>query len=362
MPKIDQLLKIVKQANASDLHLNVGTVPIVRVNGQLEKTRTNKLTEESIRQLIYEILTDSQIKQFQKTGDLDFSYGLTDLARFRLNIYRTFHGIGAAIRLINEDITDLRTLGFSDSLARLTENKSGIVLVTGPTNSGKTTTLAAMVDNINTHFSRHIITLEDPIEIVHENKNSLISQRQIGLHSDSFPKALRAALREDPDVILVGEMRDTETISLAITAAEVGLLVLGTLHTRTAATTINRIIDVFPPEQQQQTRIMLADTLMGVVSQQLVRKADGSGRTVAFELLIRTTSLVSQIRDAKTHQIPTTIQTGRKQGMQLLDNHLRELTETGIITTEEAMRIATEPSQFMASSNTGKLVQELTQV
>jgi twitching motility protein PilT len=364
MPKIDQLLKIVKEADASDLHLTVGSVPIIRVNGQLEKTRAKVLTDEAVRQLVYEVLTDSQIRAFEKTGDLDFAYGVPGLARFRVNIYLTYMGIGAAIRLIPDNRRDLIALGFTEAVTRLAEQKSGIVLITGPTNSGKTTTLAAMVDHINTHFSRHLITLEDPIEYIHTNKNSLISQRQIGLHSANFPMALRAALREDPDAILVGEMRDTETIQLAITAAEIGLLVLGTLHTRTAAGTVDRIIDVFPPAHQQQIRIMLSDTLIGVVSQQLVRRADGAGRTVAFELLTRASSLGNLIREAKTHQIPTAIQTGRKQGMQLLDNHLRELVDKGIITSGEAMRVATDPAQFAIAqapspmNKTGKVATE----
>jgi twitching motility protein PilT len=353
MARIDQLLKIVKDAGASDLHLTVGSVPVVRVNGQLEKTRSRELSPESLKQLIYEIISDSQIRQFEKTGDLDFAYSVDSVARFRINVYQTQSGIGSAIRLIPDKILDLVTLGFSDSVVYLSESKSGIVLITGPTNSGKTTTLAAIVDHINVKFSKHIITLEDPIEYMHINKNSLIAQRQIGLHSQSFPLALMAALREDPDVILVGEMRDMETISLAITAAEVGLLVLGTLHTRTAASTIDRVIDVFPPTQQQQIRIMLADSIMGVVSQQLVRRADGRGRTVAFELLTRASSLGNLIRESKTFQIPIAIQTGRKQGMQLFDNHLRELIDQGIITADEAMRVATEPSQF-AGIKTGK--------
>jgi twitching motility protein PilT len=365
MAKIDQLLKIVKEANASDLHLTVGSVPIIRVNGQLEKTRAKSVSDEAIRQLIYEVLTDNQIRAFEKTGDLDFAYGVPGLARFRVNIYQTYGGIGAAVRLIPDKICDLINLGFTEAVTKLVEHKSGIVIITGPTNSGKTTTLASMVDHINTHFSRHLITLEDPIEYIHSNKNSLISQRQIGLHSQSFPMALRAALREDPDVVLVGEMRDTETIQLAITAAEIGLLVLGTLHTRTAAGTVDRIIDVFSPAQQQQIRIMLADTLIGVVSQQLVRRADGSGRTVAFELLTRASSLGNLIREAKTHQIPTAIQTGRKLGMQLLDNHLRELVEKGVILAEEALRVATDPGQFTGpaatapASKTGKIAAEM---
>ena len=358
MARIDQLLKIVKDAGASDLHLTVGSVPVVRVNGQLEKTRSKELTSDSLKQLIYEIMADPQIRQFEKTGDLDFAYSVPDVARYRINVYQTQSGIGSAIRLIPDKIIDLASLGFSEAVERLSENKSGIVLITGPTNSGKTTTLASMVDHINVKFSRHIVTLEDPIEYMHTNKNSLISQRQIGLHSQSFPMALRAALREDPDVILVGEMRDMETISLAITAAEVGLLVLGTLHTRTAASTIDRVIDVFPPAQQQQIRIMLADSIIGVVSQQLVRRADGKGRTVAFELLNRSTSLGNLIRESKTFQIPIAIQTGRKQGMQLFDNHLRELIDHGIITADEAMRVATDPLQF-AGIKAGKASVEM---
>jgi twitching motility protein PilT len=347
MAKIDKLLKIVKAADASDLHLDVGSVPMIRINGALEKTHHRILATEDIKQLTYEILTDSQIKQFEKTGDLDLAYGVDNLGRFRLNVYRTHRGMAIAVRLIPEEIMDLKTLGFGEPTMRLAENKSGLILVTGPTNSGKTTTLAAMVDHINTNFSKHIITLEDPIEYIHTNKNSLISQRQIGLHSESFVSALRAALREDPNVILVGEMRDIETISLAITAAEVGLLVLGTLHTCTASATIDRILDVFPPEKQQQIRIMLADSLLGVVSQQLLKRADGDGRVLAYELLLRTTSISNMIRERKTYQIPTSIQTGGKQGMRLLDNHLRALVDTGIVTAHEAMKCAVDPSRFL---------------
>ena len=217
MAKIDQLLKIVKQANASDLHLATGSVPMVRVNGRLEKTHHHRLPTENIKQLVYEILSDTQIKAFEKSGDLDIAYGIDGLARFRINIYKMYHGLAAAIRLIPDELFDLADLGFSPTVSKLTESKSGLVLVTGPTNSGKSTTLASMVDYMNTRFARHIITLEDPIEYVHENKNSLISQRQIGQHSESFATALRASLREDPDVILVGEMRDTETIAAALT-------------------------------------------------------------------------------------------------------------------------------------------------
>jgi len=346
MPKIDQLLAIVKKADATDLHLAAGSVPMIRAGGQLEKTSHKRLSSDAIRGLLFEVLTDKQIRQFEETGDLDFAYSIPGVARFRVNIYKMISGIAAAVRLIPEEIHSLTTLGFGETVSQLAEHRSGLVLVTGPTNSGKSTTLAAMVDHINTHSSKHIITLEDPIEFVHESKNSLVSQRQIGLHSDSFAAALRASLREDPDVILVGEMRDTETISLAITAAETGLLVLGTLHTCTAAGTIDRIIDVFPADQQQQIRIMLADTLRGVVSQQLLNRADGSGRIVAFELLLSSASVRNLIRDARSHQIPSVIQTGRKLGMRLLDGHLRALVDSGQITAEEAIRVANEPAEF----------------
>ncbi len=346
MPKIDQLLKIVKEANASDLHLAAGTGPIVRVNGRLEKTRHKKMTSEQIRTLVYEILSDEQIRRFEKDTDMDVSYGVPGIARFRINIYHSYHGVAAAIRLIPDDIFSLQTLGFCDHIAKLAESRSGLLLVTGPTNSGKTTTLAAIIDHINTSFSRHIITLEDPIEYVHENKNSLITQRQIGLHARSFASALRSALREDPDVIMVGELRDTETISLAVTAAEVGLLVMGTLHTCTASATVDRIVDVFPPEQQSQIRVMLADSILGVVSQQLLSRADGRGRTVAYELLTRTGSVANLIREGKSYQLPTVIQSSRKRGMRLLDNHLKALVDSEMITAKEAVRAAVDPSQF----------------
>lgn len=346
MARIDKLLEIVRSADASDLHLVGGSVPMVRVRGQLEKTHHRRLSSDDVKQLIYELLSDEQIDAFEENGDLDFAYGIPGAARFRLNIYRTYEGIAASIRLIPQNILTLDELGFSDAVSRLAETKSGLVLVTGPTGSGKTTTLASMVDHINTNFSRHVISLEDPIEYIHHDKNSLVSQRQIGMHARSFASALRAALREDPDVILVGEMRDLETISLAVTAAEIGLLVMGTLHTNTAAATVERIVDVFPSEAQSQIRIMLADSLVGIVAQQLLRRADGYGRVVGYELMLQTTPIANMIRERKTFQIPTAIQTGSKQGMQLLDNHLRELVENGIVTPGEAMRFATSPAQF----------------
>ena len=354
MAKIDELLRIVKDFNASDLHLAAGEQPMVRVNGQLSTARHKKLSSDNIKQLMYEILSDDQIRRFETQMDLDFAYSITNVARYRINLYHSQNGVGAAIRLIPEQVMDLGTLGFSEKISQLAQSKSGLFLVTGPTNSGKFTTLAAIVDFINTHTSKHVITLEDPIEYVHQCKNSLVTQRQIGLHSLSFTQALKAALREDPDVILVGEMRDVEIISLAVTAAELGLLVLGTLHTDTAAGTLNRIIDVFPNEQQQHIRIMLADSLIGIVSQQLIRRADGSGRIVAYELMIRNTSIANLIRESKVHQIPTAIQTGRNQGMRLLDNHLNALIESGLITAQEAVKVATDPGPFLNRVETTK--------
>jgi len=346
MPKIDRLLDIVKSANASDLHLVSGSVPIIRVDGRLEKTRHRHLSDDEIRQLLYEILTDDQIREFEKSGDIDLAYGIEGMARFRVNVYNTYTGAAAAIRIITARPLGLDALGFSPAVAELAENKSGLILVTGPTNSGKTTTLAALVDHINTQYSKHIITLEDPIEYVHTSRNSLISQRQVGLHSETFASGLRAALREDPDVVLVGEMRDIETIGLAVTAAEVGLLVMGTLHTNSASSTVDRIIEVFPVDQQQQIRVMLADSLGGIVSQQLLHRSDGVGRVVAYEMMVRTTSIASMIRERKNFQIPTAIQTGGKQGMQLLDSHLKKLVEEGTVTAEEAMKFSADPSKF----------------
>ncbi|MFZ1947046.1 MAG: type IV pilus twitching motility protein PilT [bacterium] len=351
MPRIDKILQIVRSAEASDLHLIGGSAPLVRMHGQLERTRHRTLPNEEVKHLIYEILSDDQIHRFEKTGDLDMAYGVEGLGRFRVNVYKTHAGIGVAIRIIPDHPPGLAALGFSQTVAGLAESKCGLVLVTGPTNSGKTTTLASMVDHINVTSSRHIVTLEDPIEYIHTNKNSLVSQRQIGLHSESFTTGLRAALREDPDVVLVGEMRDLETIALAITAAEVGLLVMGTLHTRAAAATVDRIIEVFPVEQQQQIRVMLADSLKGVISQQLPKRADGRGRVAAYEMMVQTNSIASLIREQKTFQIPTAIQTGRKQGMQLLDNHLMELVEAGTIAPGDAMKCANDPARFTEAAS-----------
>ncbi len=351
MARIDKILQLVKDADATDLHLASGSPPIIRKLGDLEGTSHKPLTSKQVEGLLYEIISDEQIREFEKRGDLDVAYGAGDLGRFRINIFRREGGIGAAIRMIADSLLTLEELSIPDAVIETISKKSGLILVTGPTNSGKTTTLSAVVDYINRHFCKHIVTLEDPIEYVHENINCLITQRQIGAHTESFGQGLRAALREDPDVILVGEMRDTETISLALTASEVGLLVLGTLHTSSASQTVDRIIDVFPPDQQPQARVMLADSLQAVVSQQLLKRKDANGRIMACEIMTRTTAMSTLIRDGKSHQIPGMIQTGRKHGMRLLDDRLSTMIDTGLINASEALRVANDPSRFLEAAN-----------
>lgn len=346
MPRIDAYLRIMQQAGASDLHVGDGYAPILRLHGALEPSAHRALTAEEVRILVYEMLTDGQIQALEEAGELDFTYTLPDVARFRVNAYRKHEGMAAAFRIIPNRIPTLDDLNFPASLKKLLEARSGLVLVTGPTNSGKTTTLAAMVDHLNEQRAHHILTLEDPLEFIHKNKNCMINQRQVGQHSRSFASALRAALREDPNVILVGEMRDNETISLALTAAETGLLVLGTLHTRSAAQTISRITDSFPANQQDQIRMALSETLVGICSQQLLRRADGAGRVAALEILVRTPAIGNLIREGKMPQINNQLVTGRSLGMQKLEHHLKELVSAGIVTLEEASAHAENPSEL----------------
>jgi twitching motility protein PilT len=352
MPRIDAFLKVMRDAGASDLHIGDGYSPILRLHGVLEPAKHRVLTTEEIRILLYEMLADAQIRELEEAGEIDVMYAVPGVARFRVNIYKKHEGLGAAIRIIPGKIPTLDGLGFPDTLKKLLSHKNGLILVTGPTNSGKTTTLAAMVDYLNDNTNQHIITLEDPLEFVHTNKNCLINQRQIGHHSRSFAKGLRAALREDPNVVLVGEMRDNETISLALTAAETGLLVLGTLHTKSAAQTVNRIVDVFPSSQQDQTRMALSEVLVGVVSQQLAKRADGQGRVAVLEIMVRTPAIANLIRESKAQQINTAIITGKQLGMQKLENHLRELVAQKVITSEEAAIHAENPAEFLVARPT----------
>ena len=340
MAKIDAFFKAMFEQGASDMHLSVGAPPILRISGTLKKIDYPPLTDAVLRPMLYEILSERQIELFEKKSDLDFGYGAPGIARFRANYYLKQNGIAAAFRIIPFKIKTLDELNAPDTFKNMCEYKIGLVLVTGPTGSGKSTTLAALIDFINSECPDHILTLEDPLEFIHEPKKSMISQREIGGHTESFTAALRAALREDPDVILVGEMRDLETIQLAISAAETGHLVFGTLHTNNAPKTVDRIIDVFPADRQAQVRTMLAESLRGVISQQLLRRADGNGRIAAYEILVATPAVRSLIREQKTFQIGSSMSTGRKEGMQTMDQNLQELVQKGLVTIPEALKYA----------------------
>ena len=346
MAKIDALFKMMKEQGASDLHLSTGAPPIFRLHGEMSRLQFKALGHEELTAILYEILTEKQRADFEAKKDLDFAYAIAGLARFRGNMLMTHRGIAAVFRIIPSKILSADDLKLPEGVRKMTHLKKGLVLVTGPTGSGKSTTLAAMIDLINSTRKEHILTLEDPLEFIHENKESLINQRQIGEHSESFTASLRAALREDPDVILVGEMRDLETISLAMSAAETGHLVFGTLHTNSAAKTIDRIIDVFPKDSQEQVRAMLSESLKGVVCQQLLRTADGKGRVAALEIMVGNPAIGNLIREGKTFQIPSIIQTAKRDGMQLMDQHLLDLLKTRLIAAEEAYRCAADKKQF----------------
>jgi twitching motility protein PilT len=346
MAKIDALFKMMKEQGASDLHLSSDNPPIFRQHGEMVRLQFKSLSHEELIPILYEILNDEQRAQFEATNDLDFAYAVPDLARFRGNIMMTHRGVAAVFRIIPAKILSADQLNLPEGVRRMTNFKKGMVLVTGPTGSGKSTTLAALIDLINATRKEHILTLEDPLEFIHENKQSLLNQRQIGAHTQSFASALRAALREDPDIILVGEMRDLETIQLAMSAAETGHLVFGTLHTNTAAKTIDRIIDVFPKESQDQVRTMLSESLKGVVCQQLLKTSDGKGRVAALEIMLGTPAIANLIREGKTFQIPSIIQTAKKDGMQLMDQHLLDLLKTKQVNPEEAYRCAVDKKMF----------------
>ncbi|MCS6837506.1 MAG: type IV pilus twitching motility protein PilT [Bdellovibrionaceae bacterium] len=338
MASIDELLKEMIAHHASDLHITAGTHPYVRVHGDLiPLTNYKVLSNQETQALLFEILSEKQKKKFIETWELDFAYSAEGIGRFRGNIFMQKRGLGGVFRQIPEKIKSAEELGLPKSLIDLINCDKGLILVTGPTGSGKSTTLAALIHYINANHSYHIITIEDPIEFVHKSIRSLVNQREVGSHTKSFNNALESALREDPDVILVGELRDLETISLALTAAETGHVVFATLHTNSAAKTIDRIIDVFPAAQQQQVRVMLAESLRGVIAQTLFRKADGSGRVVAFEIMKNTKAIGNLIREGKTHQIPSAIQTGAKHGMVLFEKSIEELLRKGLITKADAL-------------------------
>jgi twitching motility protein PilT len=336
MANLDALLKALRERKGSDLHLSPGNPPLGRVAGDLVPLAEAPLDAAANQALLYEIMSLEQQKEFEASHDLDFAYPVEELqARFRANIFFGRLGISAVFRLIPTQIKTIQQLGLPEALLRFTELPKGLVLVTGATGSGKSTTLAALVDHINRSARDHILTIEDPIEFVHQSQKSLVNQREVGAHTGTFAAALKAALREDPDVILVGEMRDLETIELAITAAETGHLVFGTLHTSSAAKTVDRMINVFPTGQQAQIRAMLAESLQGVVSQSLLRASAG-GRIAALEILVGTPAVSNLIREGKTFQIPSMIQTGKKEGMQSMEQAVQALVESSRITMEEA--------------------------
>lgn len=353
---IDELLYIVTEKGASDLHLVPFEAPIIRVDGQLIRLNYEKASAPETQRLVYDILTDEQIQRFESTMELDMSYALGKVSRFRVNVYRDKGAVASAFRLIPQRIPTIRELHLPGILEDLTRKPRGLILVTGPTGSGKSTSLAAMINQINTERSVHIITIEDPIEYLHTHKFSIINQRELGQDTKSFANALRSSLREDPDVILVGEMRDLETIQLAITAAETGHLVMATLHTNNAAESIDRMVDVFPPGQQEQIRIQLANNLQAIISQQLLPRAGQPGRVPAIEVMTATPAVRNLIRENKTHQIHTMIQTSANVGMQTMDMCLRDLYMRGTVTYEEVMARAIntdELKKMLAPSSTG---------
>ncbi|GAE34952.1 twitching motility protein PilT [Halalkalibacter akibai JCM 9157] len=329
---MDKLLHFAFQNKASDLHITIDTTPIVRINGKLKKIGSHILTREETTAMAKQITSDQQYQQFDQSGELDFSYALEDICRFRVNIYRQRGAVGIVCRVINSSIPTLTDLKLPAVMEQFAKKTQGLLLVTGPTGSGKSTTLAALIDYINENMSKHILTLEDPIEYLHEHKKSIINQREIGLDSKGFSVGLRAALRQDPDVILVGEMRDLDTVQTAITAAETGHLVLGTLHTQTASQTVHRIIDVFPAEQHQQVRMQIASSLVGVVSQRLLPTANDQGRMAALEILVNNAAIGNLIRSDKIHQILTVLETSKHAGMQTINMSVVDLVQKGLVT------------------------------
>lgn len=338
MGEIDKFLLEAMRLNASDLHITVAVPPVVRVNGQLQPLEgVEPLTQEQTRKMVFAMLTPEQMETLEANGQVDFSYVIPKKGRFRANVYKQRRSYSAALRILVQDIPTIEQLGLPSSLKEFSMKPRGLVLVTGPTGSGKSTTLAAMVDYINRNKRCHVLTIEDPIEYLHKHNNSIINQREVGDDTKSFAGALRSALREDPDVILVGEMRDLETISTALSAAETGHLVLSTLHTSGAAQTVDRIIDMFPPYSQQQIRVQLAAVLQGIITQQLLMRADRRGRAAAFEVLVVNDAIRNMIRENKCHQIATAMQTGIKQGMIPMDYDLSRLVKEGVITMGEAI-------------------------
>lgn len=348
MAQIDAFFKLMNEQGASDLHMVSGQQPILRIRGDMEKVKYNVLENDSLKAMLYEIVSEDKIKIFEESGDVDFGYEISGLARYRGNLFMQKYGVGAVFREIPSDILSCEQLGLPSVVSRLASLPKGMVLVTGPTGSGKSTTLAAIIDQANKTRKDHILTIEDPIEFVHKSRNCIVNHREVGLHTNSFASALRGALREDPDIILVGEMRDLETIALAMEAAMTGHLVFGTLHTLNANKTVDRIIEIFPSNQQAQVRSTLADALKAVVSQNLFKRIDKKGRCAALEILICTPAVRNLVREGKTYQIPSAMQTGKKYGMQTLDDAIMELLNKGWISGEDAYINAIDKSKFVS--------------
>jgi twitching motility protein PilT len=352
---VTALLTFAVQAGASDVHLSSGEPPMIRLHGDMKKLDHPPLSREEVHALIYDIMNDTQRKSFEENLELDFSFDLGEIGRFRVNVFMQQRGEGAVFRTIPTKILSPEELGLPPIIKKLCDREKGLILVTGPTGSGKSTTLAAMIDYINSTYAGHIVTIEDPIEFIHSSKKSLVNQRELGTHTHSFANALRAVLREDPDVILVGEMRDLETIQLAITAAETGHLVFATLHSPSAPQTVDRVIDVFPAGQQAQIRTQFADAVEAIITQTLCKKKSG-GRVAALEILVATPAVRNLIREGKVHQIPSAMQVGQKDGMQTMDMALIDLATRGIITREEAQAKSMTPNLFAQATQTGRSV------
>jgi len=351
MAKIDAFFNLMFEQKASDLHLATGNPPILRIHGELQRVEYPPLENDALKAMLYEIAPEYKIKVFEETGDVDFGYEIPGISRFRANFFNQKNGIGAVFRQIPSKVIGFEDFEKMDAplppvLKKFAMLQKGLVLVTGPTGSGKSTTLAAMIDYANKNRRDHIITVEDPIEFVHESKNSLVNHREVGVHTQGFASALRGALREDPDIILVGEMRDLETIELAITAASTGHLVFGTLHTQSAAKTVDRIIDVFPADQQNKIRATLAESLRGVVAQNLFKRVDKKGRVAALEVLVFTTAVANLVREGKTHQIPGMIQVGKKLGNTPLDDSIMEHLRMKRVAPEEAYDKCLDKKKF----------------
>ncbi len=347
MTAIHELFRLLRAQDGSDLHLAAGLRPRLRVRGSLSDVAGSEILDDAgVLGLIRPLVDEGQWQEYSEHGDLDFAYSLEGEARFRANFLRQEHGAGAVFRLIPEIVLTAEQIGLPAAIADLANFHRGLVLITGPTGSGKSTTLAAIIDRINDTFDKHIITIEDPVEFVHQNRRCVFSQREVGRDAHSFADALRSAVRQDADVILVGEMRDLETISLAVTAAEMGSLVFGTLHTNSAAKTIDRLIDVFPADEQPQIRTTLAESVSGIVAQQLLPKADGDGRCAAHEILLRTSGLPNVIREGNTPMLKSIIQGGKSVGMQSMDESLEVLANAGLVTRKEALRRAADPKRL----------------